>query len=73
MQYYFFKNEELRHLRAAQFFKYFTHQGTAGDRQAPALRTDENTIGGEEEGAIPDDPSHRNFDAVSSRLVGPCR
>ena len=29
--------------------------------------------GEEEEGAIPDDPSHRNFDAVSSRLVEPGR
>ena len=69
MQYYFFRNEELRHLRAAQFFRYFTHQETVGDHQAPAPRTDENTIAEDEEGPIPDDPAHRNFDALSSRYV----
>ena len=67
MQYYFFKNEELRHLRAARFFRYYTQHEAAGDRQAPALRTDEDTIG-EDEGAIPDDPSHRNFDTVRAVL-----
>ena len=45
MQYYFVRNEELRQLRAAQFFRYFTHQETVGARLAPALRADENTIG----------------------------
>ena len=73
MQYYFFRNEVLRHLRASQFFRYCTQHEAAGDRKAPAVRTDEDTIGEDEEGAIPDDPSHRNFDTVSSRLVEPGR
>ena len=37
------------------------------------MRTDDGTIGEDEEGAIPNDPSHRNVDAVGSRLVEPGR
>ena len=68
MQYYF-RNEGLRHLRASQFFRYVSRQDTVADRQSAALRTDENTIGEEDEGATPDDPAHRNFDTVSSSYV----
>ena len=32
MQYYFFRNEELRHLRAAQFFRYYAQQEIVGER-----------------------------------------
>ena len=69
MQYYFFRNEELRHPRAAYFFRYYTQHETVSDRQAPALRTDENTIGENEGGQIPNDPAHRNVDALSTRYV----
>ena len=72
MQYYFFRYDYLRHLRAAQFVRYYTQHEAAEDRKAPAVRTDENTIGEDDEGAIPDDPAHRNFDALSSRYVEPC-
>ena len=71
MRYYFFRNEELRHLRAAQFFNYYTQHETVGDRQPAALRTDENTIGKDEEGPIPDDPAHRNFNATSNLFMEP--
>ena len=32
MQYYFFRNEELRHLGASQFFRYCSHPDTAAHR-----------------------------------------
>ena len=73
MQYYFFRNEELRHLRASEFFRYYMQHDAPGDRKAPAVRTDEDTIGEDEEGAIPNDPSHRHVDAVSSCPVEPGR
>ena len=38
MQQYYFRNEGLRHLRASQFFRYFSHQDTVADRQPAALR-----------------------------------
>ena len=51
-----FRNEELRHLRLAQFFRYFKHQEdekTAKKKEkAPAMRTDEDTLNEEDEGAI---------------------
>ena len=71
VQKYMFRNEELRHLRLAQFFRYFKHQEdekTAKKKEkAPAMRTDEDTLNEEDEGAIEDDQCHRNYDLFSSR------
>ena len=71
VQKYMFRNEELRHLRLAQFFRYFKHQEdekTAKKKEkAPAMRTDEDTLNEEDEGAIEDDQCHQNYDLFSSR------
>ena len=71
VQKYLFRGEELRHLRLAQFFRYFSHQeeDATKKKKEPAMRTDEDTLIEEDEGAIEDDPCHRNYDFFSSRKV----
>ncbi len=69
IQQHFFRNEQLRHLRPDQFFRYFTH-GKEEDRPKPtAMRTDENTLRVEDESLVPDEPSHRNYDERSSAVA----
>ena len=69
MQYYLFRTEGFLHLRALHDFRYPSHQDTVADRQTATLRTDDNTIAEEDEGATPYDSAHRNFDTISSRYV----
>ena len=61
----------MRHLRLAQFFRYFKHQesdaASKRNKKEPAMRTDEDTLNEEDEGAIEDDSCHRNYDVCSSR------
>ena len=46
VQKYLFRGEELRHLRLAQFFRYFSHQAedATKKKKEPAMRTDEDTL-----------------------------
>ena len=67
-QSYFFRSEQLRHLRPAQFFRYYIKCADEGRQRASCMRTDENTIEAGDGGPIPDDPFHRNYDALRSRM-----
>ena len=68
MQQYMFQSADLRHLRAAQFFRYFSHEKDETSKKAPAMRTDEDTLAAEDEGAIIDDKCHKDFDLQCSRV-----
>ena len=63
-----FRSADLRHIRAAQFFRYFSHTEDELSKKTPATRTDEDTLAEEDEGAIIDDQCHRNFDLQCSRI-----
>ena len=68
VQQYMFRNEQLRHLRPAQFFRYFYHYTDGSTSKSKKVPTDENTLNEADEGAIEDDACHRNYDLVSSRV-----
>ncbi len=73
IQYYFFRNEALRHLRPGQFFRYFKHRREEDQRKPLAMRTDENTIGVDDESRVPDDPTHRHYDSkTAAGTAFPC-
>ena len=64
-QKYFFRSEQLRHLRPAQFLRYFSHHDNESEQAAWGGQTNENTIVPDETLAA-DDPAHRNYDQRSS-------
>ena len=66
VQHYFFRNTQLRHLRVAQFVRYFARKLEKRGANSRKVRTDENTIDEDVEGVAEDDNCHRNFDAWSS-------
>ena len=68
MQRYMFRNADLRHLRAAQFFRYFRHAENEVSKEAPTMRTDEDTLAGEYEGAAIDNQCHWTVDLQCSRV-----
>ena len=63
-----FRNDQLRHLRSAQFFRYFYHHTDGSTSKPKKVPTDENTLNDADEGAIEDDVCHRNYDLLSSRV-----
>ena len=68
VQQYLFRNEQLRHLRPAQFFRYFYHHTDGSTSKPKKVPTGENTLDEADEGAIEDDACHRNYDLLSSRV-----
>ena len=64
VQQYMFRNEQLRHLRPAQFFRYFYHHTDGSTSKPKKVPTGENTLDEADEGAIEDDACHRNYDLI---------
>ena len=60
VQEYMFRNEQLRHLRLGQFFRYF-YFGREEERQLDAEVAADPA-------SVPDDATHRHYDRQSSRL-----
>ena len=62
MQQYFFRNSELRHLRVAQFFRYFAlAEDEEGKKDAP-LRTVEDTCDAADDSVVERALWNRNYD-----------
>ena len=66
VQHYFFRNAQLRHLRVAQFVRYFARKLEKTGANSRKVRTDENTIDEGVEGVAEDDNCLKNVDAWSS-------
>ena len=66
IQKYFFRSEQLRHLRPHQFFRYFTQRDNDEDRASTGTGTHENTMPQDDEKLAMDDKAHRNYDEQAS-------
>jgi hypothetical protein len=64
-QMYFFRNEQLRHLRPEQFFRYFVQRTGTQSRRPQQPSTEENTADDIEHGPVPVNPAHRHYDAAA--------
>ena len=68
VQKYFFRNEQMRHLRVGQYFRYFGFGADAVENVAPAQRTDEPTLPSDDVCHCCDTRSHRHFDPAASAV-----
>ena len=68
VQQYMFRNDQLRHLKPTQLFRYNYHHTDGSTTKPTKVPADENTLHEADEGAIEDDACHRNYDLLSSRV-----
>ena len=70
VQYYFFRNEKLWHMRVEQFFRYFTHGDVDAERaRTPQAQRTHDETGADVAGRVADDSCHRHYDPAASALA----